>query len=149
MPGRISPVPPIVVVDRRRDIGLVVLICAVAGLGWTLRSKSEASGTMFWLSLAYSGVLVATSFGIWRASEWARWVGGLASISGTIRLLLSFRPMLSGSTSGHPGAKMIAYGMAFGMVLFWTAIAFYLLRPSTGKLFAQVRAARVPGATSG
>ena|SRR5258706_8980977 len=137
------------VVDRRRDIALVLLLAA-AGLIWSWSHPSSVlSGSPPWLGISLTVVLIALSVGMWRASEWARWGCGLLSILSSVRLLLILPNALTTDVRGTSSGTTVLIVTLF-FALFWAAIAFYCLRPTTGKLFAQIRAARararaVPG----
>jgi hypothetical protein len=138
------------VVDRRRDIALVLLIAAAGSIWSWFHPTSVLPGSHPWFGISMTVVLIALSVGMWRASEWARWGCGLLSILSSVRLLLMFLSLVlkadvRGTSSGTTALIMVLF-----FSLFWAAVAFYCLRPTTGKLFAQIREARararaVPG----
>jgi len=138
------------VVDRRRDIALVLLIAAAGSIWSWFHPSSVLPSSPSWLGISFTVVLITLSAGMWRAREWARWGCGIMSILGSARLLLMFLPLVlktdvRGTSSGTTALIMVLF-----FSLFWAAVAFYCLRPTTGKLFAQIREARararaVPG----
>jgi hypothetical protein len=140
--------PAKVVIDRRRDIALLFLVCAVGGAWFSLDPPHALSGVPLWRGMALPVVFAAFGVGIWRASEWARWASGILSILEAGGCLVSSVSYVLKHGDRGSGPLLGIAVMAFFFVLFFASIAVYLLRPTTGKLFAQIREARaraVPG----
>jgi hypothetical protein len=135
------------VADRRRDIAIVLLIPVAAGVWDYFHPSSVLPSNPAWLDIAFAVALVAISLGIWKAWEWARWACGLVGILSCANLIDSFWAMVSRGDLRGSSSALVPLGMMLFFALFWAAVAFYCLRPSTGKLFAHVRASRAhPGA---
>jgi hypothetical protein len=130
------------VADRRRDLALLFLLFAVGGTWFSLRPPDALAGVPLWRGLALPAVFLVLGVGIWRASEWARWAAGILSIVEAGACLVSVVFYLSRHGDLASGPLLAALVMAFFFVLFFGSIAVYLLRPTTGKLFAQIREAR-------
>lgn len=132
----------ITVVDRRRDIALVFSLSAAGSIWFWFHPSSVLFRGPGWFSILLTAILIALTAGMWRASEWSRWGCGLVSVLSSMRLFLMFV-----SNMVNLNASGTSYGIApliltLLLALFWAAIAFYCLRPTTGKLFAQIREAR-------
>jgi len=130
------------VVDRRRDIALLFLLFAVGGAWFSLRPPDALSGVPLWRRLALPAVFAVLAIGIWRASWWARWAAGILSIVEAGICLVGVVSYVLRHDDRWGAPLVAALVMAFFFVLFFASIAAYLLRPSTGKLFAQIRGAR-------
>jgi multisubunit Na+/H+ antiporter MnhG subunit len=130
------------VVDRRRDLALLFLLFAVGGAWFSLHPRDALAGVPLWRGLALPAVFLVLGIGIWRASEWARWAAGILSIVEAGGCLLSIVFYVSRHGDLGSGPLLAALVMAFFFVLFFGSIAVYLLRPTTGRLFAQIREAR-------
>jgi hypothetical protein len=130
-----------VVADRRRDIACVFMLVSACGFWFGLKpgssSAMSAMGPVWW-SILFSSVLGILAVGIWRAAEWARMVSGGISVVLAVRYVVGFVQMVRGTD--HVGAGAYAFVVFFA--LWWGAIGYYLLGPSTKHLFAHVRATR-------
>ena len=131
-----------VVVDRRRDIALVFFLCSVGGMFFGLRSDSVLETTTSWVAIGSVLVAAVVGIGIWRASEWARWTGGIIGVLRAVGLAALPVMAWTGSSSERLSTRTTAIVFSSCFVVFWAAIAFYLLKPSTKRLFAHIRSAR-------
>lgn len=116
---------------------LVLFGGILQGLG-ILDGETEVSGFVLehpWgalYSIAIGLALLTFALGLWKAQSWARWLSvllcGAEVVQGTIRLVRD-------------------HGFRLGSV-FSAFLLFYLLRPSTGQLFARARMAGPPTPTA-
>lgn len=131
---------PTVLVDRRQDIALVFLLCSAGTIFLTLWGRGEFAGTPAWLPALLAAGMIVVSVGLWRAAEWARWTAGLLSAIATIQHGLALAALLVDTQTVRESTMAIVLAFALAMALFWAAIAVYLLRPSTRRMFAKIRA---------
>jgi hypothetical protein len=133
-----------VLFDRRRDIACVFFLFSIGGFWWNLGSDPVSPKEPLWLNVLFSSLLLIVGIGIWRATEWARWGGGLVGLIEAVQFGWMLVSVLAhGSTASSAHFALLAVVGFFA--LWWAAIAFYLLKPSTKRLFAHVRDARSAG----
>jgi len=133
-----------VLVDRRRDIACVFFLFSLGGFWWNLGSDQAFLKETLWLNVLQSSVLLILGVGIWRATERTRLGGGLVGLVEAVQsswMLASVIAHGSGASSTH-FALLAVLGF---FTIWWAAITFYLLKPSTKRLFAHVRNARSGG----
>ena len=130
------------VADRRRDIALVFLLVAAGSIWFSFQPTGVLSSSPSWFGISMTAILIALSLGMWRASEWARWGCGSVSVLASVRVLLMFVPYTLRADVRGTSSGTTALILTLLFALFWGAMAFYCLRPTTGKLFAQIREAR-------
>ena len=134
--------PTKLVIDRRRDLALLFLLVAVGGAWFSLQPPNALPGITLWRRLALPAVFLVLGMGIWRASEWARWAAGIFSIVKAGTCLVGGVSYVWSHGEKESGPLLAVLVLAFFFVLFFASIAVYLLRPTTGKLFAQIRESR-------
>ncbi len=129
--------------DRRRDIAFVFFLFSIGGFWWSLGSDQAFPKEPLWMNVFLSSLLLMIGVGIWRATEWARWGGGLVGLVEAVQYGWMLVAVLAhGSTASAHFALLALVGF---FALWWAAIAFYLLTPSTTRLCAHVRDARSGG----
>ncbi len=106
-------------------IGFQAVVIAVGGA--LFDGDASARASMFAISI----VLLAAAIGIARAAEWARWVGGVASLLlAACALVMPFLGRAPGEEAGRPKYLFVVIGLTTGI---------YLLLPSTREAFRNAR----------
>ena len=142
-PGTISSVAPKYAVDRRRDIAFVLLLLTIGGAWFSYKDGARLPEPGAWLNLLWTVLSLVLCVGIYRASEWARRLTAIVAILQAGRTIWGIGAALfAGTTHGRSSLWALFIFVALVFVVFWVAIAIYLLRSSTRALFAHVRAAR-------
>ena len=129
--------------DHRKDIALLLLLLAAAGIWSSFQSVSTKGPG--WLELGVAAMFVAIGVGLWRAFEWARWACGWMACLVSLRCLFGIVELVQLDQDQKASLEIVVCVCLLGFAVFWAAIAFICLRPATGQLFARIRASQGHG----